>query len=67
LLRRIFEVDPLRCPRCGSAMRIVAFLTAPAVLDRILTHLRPRSPPAPARDPPSLTRRSRTVGTVQRA
>jgi hypothetical protein len=40
LLRRIFEVDPLRCPRCGTPMRIVAFLTAPAVLDQILTHLR---------------------------
>ena len=52
-------------------MRILAFLIEPAVLDRILTHLRTRdtlrSPPAPARDPPSRTRRSRTVGTVQRA
>jgi hypothetical protein len=53
LLRRIFEVDPLRCPRCGTAMRIVAFLTAPPVIDRILSHLRrperraprPRAPP----------------------
>jgi hypothetical protein len=71
LVRRIFEVDPLVCPRCGGAMQIIAFLTAPAVIDRILTHLRTRdtlrSPPAPARDPPSRTRRSRTVGTVQRA
>jgi hypothetical protein len=24
LLRRIFEADPLRCPRCGHEMRIVA-------------------------------------------
>jgi hypothetical protein len=64
LLRRIFEVDPLRCPRCGRAMRILAFLSEPAVLDRILTHLRTRSPPA--RDPPSLTRRSRTIATAQR-
>jgi hypothetical protein len=53
LLRRIFEVDPLRCPRCGTPMRIVAFLTAPPVIDQILTHLRrpeprtrrPRAPP----------------------
>ena len=67
LLRRIFEVDPLRCPRCGGAMRILAFLTEPAVIDRILTHLRTRARAAPARDPPSLTRRSRTVGTVHRA
>jgi hypothetical protein len=64
LLRRIFEVDPLRCPRCGTTMRIVAFLTAPPVIDRILTHLcrapargrRPRAPPrrrATARPVPS--------------
>lgn len=65
LLRRIFAVDPLRCPQCGTAMRIVAFLTAPAAIDRILTHLRrpeprarrPRAPPrrrAPARPVPSV-------------
>jgi len=64
LLRRIFAVDPLRCPRCGTTMRIVAFLTAPPAIDQILTHLRhsarrvrpPRAPPrrrAPARPVPS--------------
>jgi hypothetical protein len=54
-------------------MRILAFLTAPAVIDRILTHLRtreslraPAALAAPARDPPSLTRRSRAAGTAQR-
>ena len=45
LLRRIFEVDPLRCPRCGTTMRIVACLTAPAAIDRILTHRRRPLPP----------------------
>ena len=40
LLRRIFEVEPLECPRCGQTMRIVAFITQPRVIDRILTHLR---------------------------
>ena len=40
LLRRIFEIDPLRCPRCGHEMRIVACITQPRVIDRILTHLR---------------------------
>jgi hypothetical protein len=39
LLRRIFEVDPLRCPRCAGEMRIVAFITERAVIDRILAHL----------------------------
>lgn len=71
LLRRIFEVDPLRCPRCGGAMRIITFLTEPAVIDRILTHLRMRdtlrSPVAPACDPPRFTRRPRPVGAAPRA
>ena len=53
LLRRIFEVDPLACPRCGEQMRIVAFITEPQQIDGILEHLRrtaptrrrPRAPP----------------------
>ncbi len=44
LLRRIYEVDPLTCPACGGAMRILAFLTERAVIDRILEHLRVRVP-----------------------
>ena len=52
LLRHIFEVDPLACPQCGGAMRIVAFITQTAVIDQILTHRRTRpgarSPPAGA-------------------
>jgi hypothetical protein len=40
LLRRIFEVDPLACPRCGETMRIVSFITEPKTIDRILEHLR---------------------------
>jgi hypothetical protein len=40
LLRRIFEVDPLKCPRCDEEMRIVSFITEPKTIDRILEHLR---------------------------
>ena len=40
LLRRIYEVDPLACPACGGAMRILAFITETAVIDRILAHRR---------------------------
>ena len=36
LLRRILEVDPLACPRCGEEMRIVSFITEPKTIDRIL-------------------------------
>jgi hypothetical protein len=60
LLRQIFEVDPLRCPKCGAEMRIVAFITARAVIDRILDHVRrprdttcdtARGPPRPKQGP----------------
>jgi hypothetical protein len=55
LLQQIFEVDPLACPTCHGAMRLVAFITQTAVIDQILTHLRARAAPAAhaARSPPS--------------
>ena len=56
LLQKIFEVDPLACPACHGAMRIVAFITQSSVIDQILTHLRTRAAHAAhagARGPPS--------------
>ncbi len=35
----VYEVDTLICPRCGERMRVVAFLTEHAVVDRIIRHL----------------------------
>ncbi len=43
LLRRIVEVDPLACPRCGESMRIVSFIIEPKTIDRILEHLKSRA------------------------
>jgi pimeloyl-ACP methyl ester carboxylesterase len=39
LIRRICEVDPMVCPRCGGTMRILAFLTEPRVIEKTLRHL----------------------------
>ena len=39
LIRRVFEVDPLVCPRCQGVMRVVAFITEPRVIRRFLDHL----------------------------
>lgn len=39
LIRRIYEADPLVCPRCGATMRIIAFITEPRVIGTILDHL----------------------------
>jgi hypothetical protein len=52
LLMRVFSIDALRCPRCDRAMTVVAWLSDPPVVKRILAHLGlPGEPPpvAPAR------------------
>ena len=40
LLHKIFEIDPLLCPKCQVEMKIVSVITEPAVIDRILAHIR---------------------------
>jgi hypothetical protein len=40
MIRKVYEVDPLVCPQCGGQMRIIAFLTDHAVVDRIIDHLK---------------------------
>jgi hypothetical protein len=55
LLARIYEAFPLTCPTCGAEMRIVAFITEAAPVQRILDHIgEPTTPPriAPTRGPP---------------
>ena len=53
LLKRVFEVDALRCPGCGGRMRLLAAITDPSVARRILECLAlpTRAPPlAPANE-----------------
>jgi hypothetical protein len=55
LLARIYEILPLRCPCCAGPLRIIAFLTEPASVNALLSHLgEPSAAPevAPARGPP---------------
>ena len=52
LLKNVYEVDPLTCPRCAHQMSILAFIEDPRVILRILQHLgswqrAQRSPPPP--------------------
>ncbi len=57
LLRRVFEVDVLVCP-CGGRRRMIAMITQPTTIRRILSHLGlPTTGPsmAPARPPPEPT------------
>ena len=55
LLLRVFGIDVLVCPRCGGRRRLLAVLTDPAVLARILEHTglpSHRSPTTTPRAPP---------------
>ena len=57
-LRRVFEVEPIRCVSCGVEMRPIAVITDDRELDLILAHLSlPRDFPktALARSPPRAT------------
>ena len=54
LIKRVYEVDPLLCPKCGGGMRIISFIIDHDVVDVILRHLAkaeaqsPRGPPGAA-------------------
>ena len=40
LIQRIYEVDPLKCPKCGGTMKIISFVERGQtdVIERILKH-----------------------------
>jgi len=40
LILGIPKFDPMVCPQCGGTMKIIAFLTDYAVVDRIIGHLK---------------------------
>ncbi|MGB8145992.1 MAG: hypothetical protein WCF05_12620 [Chromatiaceae bacterium] len=56
LIARLFLTLPLVCPCCGADLRIVAFITVAAQVQRILNYSgEPAEPPhiSPAREPPA--------------
>jgi hypothetical protein len=53
LIKRVYEVDPLVCPRCHAEMRIIAFIIDHAVVDKILRHLERKGEVARERGPPA--------------
>ena len=56
LIARMGEEFPLQCPACGGDIRLIAFITEPGPIRKILTHLgEPLEPPpiAAARGPPT--------------
>jgi len=59
LIKSVYEVDPLTCPKCGAAMKIVAFIEEASVIEKILRHCElwkeppPHPPPAQSSEPPT--------------
>ncbi|MCK4830572.1 hypothetical protein KA005_83435 [bacterium] len=51
LLKKVWNVDVLRCPKYGGQMKVISFIEQPFVIRRILKHLDlweyPRPPPKP--------------------
>jgi ribosomal protein S27E len=39
MIRKVYEVNPLTCPKCGGVMKVISFLTDYPVVDRIIHHL----------------------------
>ena len=55
-MARVGEEFPLECPACGGDIRLIAFITEPGTIRKILTHFNePLEPPpvSPARGPPT--------------
>ena len=40
MIKQVYESDPLRCPKCGAEMRIIAFIERhqTEVIEKILRH-----------------------------
>jgi hypothetical protein len=55
LLAKIYEVDPLRCTRCASRMRVLAVSTNPQQVLRILRHFIKTAAALPGLDAASLS------------
>jgi len=50
LLKRVYDIDALSCPRCSGRLRIISLIMEPAVVRRILRSLDlPSEPPVIAR------------------
>ena len=60
LLRRVFFLDALKCPRCATPMVVLAIISDPPVVTRILRHLR-----LPTELPPFAPARASTTAQIR--
>jgi len=52
LIKKVYQADPLVCPRCSGPLKIISLIDNAAVIEKILRHLklwdRPERPPPAA-------------------
>ena len=52
-IKKVWEIDPLACPKCGGEMKIISFITEAVIIRRVLEHLglwRGKTPAPPPSD-----------------
>ena len=51
LLKKVWDVDALKCPKCGGKMKIISFIEQSSLIKRILKHLDLREDTRPPPEP----------------
>jgi hypothetical protein len=54
LIAKVYEIDPLICPRCGFEMSLIAVITDPSEVRKIMRHLLKIGRAPPGLDPSAL-------------
>jgi hypothetical protein len=67
LMTKVYEADPLVCGRFGSPMRVVAVITEPQQVRKILRHLIKTGKAPPGLDPASVRSARTDYGRAGRA
>ena len=51
MIKKVYEADPLVCPRCSGPLKIISLIDDGAAIEKILRHLKlwdpPERPPPP--------------------
>lgn len=58
-LKRVFQIDIELCPKCGGRLRVIAAITQPDVIHKILEHVHEQQ--APPGQPPARTNANPTA------
>ena len=51
-LKRVFNIDIETCRKCGGAVKVIACIEDPLIIDKVLSHLNEKAPPV--QSPPLL-------------